>query len=266
MAEISLDRSGPYLAANTMIIPNGRSCSALFERVDLSAPAGWYDDGFGNRRWWDGVAWSEWVDSSEQSATSEQHSRETLGRPDVTNGFAHEVATALPPPRARKRVPVVAKVLFSVLGAVLVAAAVTFVVALGTAERWSKVEIPAQQETFHWEEYSTGNFVIVDNGVSPCFVGQDWGECRNSLVDEYNRECVGRSLTSASVTVCDDYGAEIDRMDEVGEYWWTVESLGGYGYLQSTPEMDTRSVSNNDYRPAVTREAICYLGFIGECQ
>ncbi|MFF2488054.1 hypothetical protein ACFVSU_16735 [Microbacterium sp. NPDC058062] len=150
-------------------------------------------------------------------------------------------------------------------GIIVAGAATTVVVGLLTAEHWTVVDVPEHKETFRTEEYLTGAYIVENLGGNPCYVGQDWYECRNKMVDEYNRECAARSLTESSRLLCDDYGAELDRMEEVGDYGWVVETLGSYGYLRSTQESSTRQVSNNDYRPAITHEATCYLGFLGEC-
>ena len=235
----------------------------------MGAPAGWYDDGAGCRRWWDGNTWTEWVDASETSL-------------DVTNGgdtaplsspvFAvHPQAEGdgqgePPKPANSKRRTSPAVVVVITLAAVSIAAVGIVLLATSTAEHWTKIDVAEQKETFRWEEYDTGNYIVIDNGVSPCYVDQDWYECRNSMVDEYNRECVGRSLAAQSVATCDAYRAQIDRMEADGEYGWVVETVGGFGYLQSTPEMDRRQVSNNDYRAAITHEAVCYFGFVGECR
>lgn len=208
----------------------------------MSIPAGWYDDGSGSRRWWDGNAWTESVDPPNP------------GRPDPASGGERQ---------KRKLRPAAAVAI--VLGSVLLLAGGVTGAAFATAERWTKVDVPERPGTFHTEEYETGDFVVVDDGVSPCYVGQDWYECRNSMVDEHNRECLGRSLTDASVVVCDSYAAEIDRM-EVGEGEWMVEDVGEYGRLQSHPQTVQRQVSNNDARSAQTHEAVCYFGFLGECR
>lgn len=38
----------------------------------MTTPAGWYDDGSGNRRWWDGLQWTEHVVTAPQPAPTEQ--------------------------------------------------------------------------------------------------------------------------------------------------------------------------------------------------
>jgi len=145
-------------------------------------------------------------------------------------------------------------------------AAAIALIAFSTAERWTKIDVAEQPETYHSEEYSTGSFIVEDSGGNPCYVDQPWWECRNKMVDEYNRECANRLLTTAADALCDTYSAEIDRMESVDEYGSVVASLGGYGYLRSQAETATRRVSNNDFRAAVTHEAVCYLGFLGECR
>ena len=235
----------------------------------MGAPAGWYDDGAGCRRWWDGNTWTEWVDASETSV-EDTPDRDTAPYDSLVPA-AHQPgepdAAAEPPnPAASKRRTSAALVVAITLGAVLIAAVGVVLVAVTTAERWTKVDVAEQEETFRWEEYETGNYIVVDNGVSPCYVDQLWYECRNKMVDEYNRECAGRSLAPQSVAICDAYSAEIDRMESVDSYGSTVASLGGFGYLQSTREKDRRQVSNNDYRAAITHEAVCYFGFVGECR
>ena len=228
----------------------------------MRAPAGWYNDGAGYRRWWDGDAWTEWVDASAE-VTRDSYTAPVSAAPPASRLEAQaEPSTPATPKRRTSAALVVA----TTLGAVLIAAVGVVLLAVNTAERWTKIDVAAQKETFRSEEYETGNYVVTDNGVSPCYVDQAWYECRNSMVAEYNRECVGRSIAAQSVAVCNSYGDEIDRMESVGEFDWVVESLGGFGYLQSTPETDSRQVSNNDYRAAITHEAVCYFGFVGECR
>lgn len=78
--------------------------------------------------------------------------------------------------------------------------------------------------------------------------------------------CAGVVLSVWGKSVCDAYRNSIEDMKGKGGWGYYVSSLGGYGYLDSSPVTSTRKVSNNDYWPAVTHEAVCYLGFIGECK
>lgn len=150
--------------------------------------------------------------------------------------------------------------------ATVVVIAVLPIIGFGTATHWTKVDVPEQLETFHSETYLTGAYDVRDNGVSPCWVGQDWTDCTNEYVDQYNAACVGVTLTWEAKGLCDGRSESIDEMKADGEAWSEVATLGDYGYLSQQQEKSTRRVSNNDYRPAVTHEAVCYFGFIGECE
>lgn len=149
------------------------------------------------------------------------------------------------------------------------AAGVALVVAafvLASGERWTQTLVPEQPETFRSEEYSTGTYKVVDDGNNPCWVGQGWTSCMNSHIDEYNRACVGHRLDDWSMRLCSNYSDMIDEMRAEDGPGWEVETLGSYGRLTATEIIETRQVSNEDYRPAVTREVVCYAGFIGECR
>lgn len=140
------------------------------------------------------------------------------------------------------------------------------VISVSTAQTWVKVDVPAHPETFHSETYLTGSFDVVDDKVSPCWVGQNWYDCINIYVAEYNGTCANYSLSSSGASVCTRYRDMIGEMRAQGNGWSYVSSLGSWGHLAAVAEEKTKRVSNNDYRPAVTHEAVCYLGFIGECK
>lgn len=146
-----------------------------------------------------------------------------------------------------------------------IAVVLVVLLAFATARNWTKTEVPEHPETFHSEDFRTGSFVVVDDGIAPCRVGQDWTDCVNAHVEEYNGSCVGRQLTASSGTLCSAYSKMIDEMQADDQPGWVVETLGSYGRLTATEEIGTRQVSNNDYRPAVTRDVVCFLGFLGEC-
>ncbi|MFE7196109.1 hypothetical protein [Microbacterium oxydans] len=157
-------------------------------------------------------------------------------------------------------------VTLSVIGALLLIALIVVVVALTTARHWTKVDSPEKPETFHSEEYETGLYVVADDGVSPCAVDQDWTDCINAMEAQYTGACAGVELVPAAATLCGQHRAEIDRMRAEDSEGSVVASLGDFGHLTRTPEIATRQVSNNDYEAAVTHEAVCYLGFLGECE
>lgn len=154
----------------------------------------------------------------------------------------------------------------SILGALLLIAAIVVAFAFATARHWTKVDVPEKPETFHSEEFETGRFDVAMDTVNPCVVDQDWTDCIDAMQSQYDAACAGVELTEAATSLCTEYRSAIDEMralDEPGSY---VASLGDYGSLSRTAEIDTRQVSNNDQQDAVTHEAVCYLGFLGECE
>jgi hypothetical protein len=154
----------------------------------------------------------------------------------------------------------------AIAGWLVAAVVVVVITAFATAQHWTKVDVPEQAETVHTEEFLTGNFNITNDSVSPCWVNQDWTDCINLMVNEYNGACTGVSLAWRASSSCALYLEQIDKMRQMGRTGSTVKSLGGFGHLNRSAVSDTREVSNNDYRPAVTHEAVCYLAFIGECK
>ena len=50
----------------------------------MTTPAGWYDDGSGRNRWWDGGQWTEYFETPDTAvALAEQPEPYTYGRPQV---------------------------------------------------------------------------------------------------------------------------------------------------------------------------------------
>lgn len=173
-----------------------------------------------------------------------------------------------PPPDSEsgKRKRVGLWVTLSILGALLLIAAIVVVFAFATARHWTKTDVPEQPETFHSEEYETGRVDVTMDDVNPCSVNQDWTDCTNLMVATYTAACVDVELTETATLLCTEYSAAIDEMKAQDGDGFYVATLGSYGSLHQTPEIDTRQVSNDDYKPAVTHEAVCYLEFIGECE
>ena len=146
----------------------------------------------------------------------------------------------------------------------LSAVVILFITAIATARHWEKTDVPEHAETFHSETYLTGNYDIIDDHVSPCYVLQSWVGCTNLYVDEFNASCASFPLTDAASNFCDSYRAMIEDMQS--QSWSYMASLGTAGHLTAVAEEATESVSNNDYRAAITHKAVCYLGFLGECK
>ncbi|WP_337003285.1 MULTISPECIES: hypothetical protein [unclassified Microbacterium] len=179
----------------------------------------------------------------------------------ATPGF---VAAAAPESGKKSRIGL--WVALSIVGALLLIAIAVVVIAFTTARHWTKVDVPEKPETFHSEEFETGRYFVVDDGVSPCAVDQDWTDCIAAMEAQYAGACVGTDLVPTTVVVCTQHRAEIDRMTAEDSEGSVVASLGDFGHLSLTPETETRQVSNEDFEPAVTHEAVCYLGFLGECE
>lgn len=157
-------------------------------------------------------------------------------------------------------------VTLSILGALLVIAAIVVIFAFATARHWTKTDVPEQPETFRSEEYETGRYDVTMDEVNPCAVDQDWTDCTNLMVATYTAACVDVELTETATLLCTEYSTAIDEMKAQDGDGYFVATLGTYGSLHRTPEIDTRQVSNDDGEPAITHEAVCYLGFIGECE
>ncbi|MDN3444433.1 hypothetical protein [Microbacterium sp. APC 3901] len=167
-------------------------------------------------------------------------------------------------PGTKKRVGL--WVTLSILGALLLITAIVVIFAFATARHWTKTDVPEQPETFRSEEYETGRVDVTMDDVNPCTVNQDWTDCTNLMVATYTAACVDVELTETATLLCAEYSTAIDEMKALDGDGYFVATLGTYGSLHQTPEIDTRQVSNDDYEPAVTHEAVCYLDFIGECE
>ena len=154
---------------------------------------------------------------------------------------------------------------------------------LATAERWEKVDVPAHEDLSSAREVPTGYYIVTMDNVNPCYVGQDWTDCINAYIAQYNAACtlpIGSSTplyinkdgsvtttkrhgrTTTSQELCQDYADTISEMQSEAQPGMTVGGLGSQGQLTATPETETVY----DIIPAQTHEAVCYLGFIGECR
>lgn len=180
-----------------------------------------------------------------------------------------------------------------IINSCIAAVLVAFIAfALTTAERWEKVDVPEHIDPSSAREVPTGNYIVTMDNISPCYVGQDWTDCINAYIAQYNAACTlplsdSRTLTRrkdgsystahlrhnshvqtaavrriSSRTLCQDYADMISEMQAEDQPGYYVAGLGSWGHLTSTPETETVY----DIIPAQTHEAVCYLGFIGECR
>ena len=234
---------------------------------------GFYCDPMGESRWWDGEKWGvleseapslgpELEDSELHDPGLEGSEADSAGADESNTEDPSDEKAASPDPQKSS----LKKSLWwlgSAVGAVLV---VLLVLTFGV-DRWEKVIEPEHPETFHTVEVESGVYSVEMSSDNPCFVGQDWFDCINRHISEYNHACADRSLDARSSRLCSDYLEMIDEMEaENPEYGSYVEGLGDWGRLAYAPILTTEQVSNDDYRPAKTRDAICILWVFGECK
>ena len=160
------------------------------------------------------------------------------------------------------------KLLFAILGATLLTVVVIVAATLGTARYWEVVDRPEQPETFSTQEFETGTSVVIPDmtRVSLCSVGQDWDACVALMVKEFDGACTGGDLTKSSARFCDDWRSWIQKEKKQNSKGYTVSSADGFEPFVRYALTDFRRVSNDDYRAAETHQAVCYLGFLGECE
>lgn len=170
--------------------------------------------------------------------------------------------------RSRRRV-----IAASLGSAAALLCAIVGVVSYGidTAVHWEKVDNPG-----NWVEQGTGCYNVTMDEVDPCYIGQDWTDCINAYVAEYNRECTkplgsfnyGPSEDgSFSIAgrdpinrlLCGRYSEMISDMQAKDGPGYYVSSLGSWGHLHSSPETEYVQVGYESH------EAVCYFGFLGEC-
>lgn len=174
------------------------------------------------------------------------------GRPRSSAGYAARL-TRHPSNRRRSR-----WITVSVGAAAAIIA--TLLVANATALHWSKVDVPAQAETFRRELVPTGKYNVRGSEESACWVGQDWSECINEAVGQYQQACMPGDLSAfLSETICIHYKTMIDDMKSQDSPGAVVAAGGSPGLLVRTPEEQYANVSNNDAQPAVTHQAVCWL-------
>jgi hypothetical protein len=154
----------------------------------------------------------------------------------------------------------------SILGALILIIGIVVILAFTTARHWTKTDVAEKPETFYTETYETGLYNVADDGVSVCAIDQDWTECADAMEAQYAGACAGVELTVPATVLCAQHRTEIDRMRSLDQEGYIVAALGSFGHLTRTAETSTREVSNEDYEPAVTHEAVCYFEFLGECE
>ena len=164
--------------------------------------------------------------------------------------------------------------------------AIAFVVWYGvdTAYHWEKVDDPGTMI-----ERRTGYYFVTMDDEPVCYVGQDWTDCINAYIAEYNNACTlpmppedgGASRLGASAstdggvyhqsvafryhsqgtnqTLCNRYSNMISEMQAEDGPGYYVTSLGSWGHLHTRAETERVRVGYESH------DAVCYYGFLGEC-
>lgn len=163
------------------------------------------------------------------------------------------------------------RVIITSLGtAALLFAAIVGVVWYGidTAVHWEKVDNPGTMI-----EQRTGYYIVTMDDEQVCYVGQDWTDCINAYIAEYNGACTLPLSTkpsgserfsisgnpSPSQSLCNRYSNMISEMQAEDRPGYYVVSLGSWGHLHARPETERVRVGYESH------EAVCYYGFLGEC-
>lgn len=135
-------------------------------------------------------------------------------------------------------------------------------------EVWEKVDVPEHEETFSLIEVPTGATIVEqeESSLKVCHVGQNWIDCVNAHIDNYNYACVNRNLTASSYALCTNYEQAIDeaKSQPLGDDAYVTDP-GSWRKFTIRDEYRTEEVSNNDYQPPITHDAVCILGTFGEC-
>lgn len=179
------------------------------------------------------------------------------------------------------------RVIITSLGtAALLFAAIVGVVWYGidTAVHWEKVDDPGTMI-----ERRTGYYIVTMDDEQVCYVGQDWTDCINAYIAEYNNACTlpmhpeddGTIWLSGatpndegiyhqaavrvdrprdnSQSLCNRYSDMISDMQAEDRPGYYVASLGSWGHLNARPETERVRVGYESH------DAVCYYGFLGEC-
>ena len=149
-----------------------------------------------------------------------------------------------------------------------------------TAYHWEKVDNPGITL-----DQRTGYYIVTMDKEPVCYVGQDWTECINAYIAEYNNACTlplstqspvrstrnnavhpvatfGENVfsgLSSSQSLCNRYSNMISEMQAEDQPGYYVASLGSWGHLHAREETEEVRVGYESH------EAVCYYGFLGEC-
>ncbi|WP_159600878.1 hypothetical protein [Agromyces humi] len=178
------------------------------------------------------------------------------GTPEPNSSYSSTADAPERKPRVRWWIPV------AIVAGSLAAVAAFAVFAVTSAHHWTKVDIA---ESSHIEQVPDGTWHVSMDDKNPCYVGQAWIDCINEHVNDWNYSCAELSLDQFSKGLCDRHYDMTQKMkaDGASNEWAIVETLGGWGRLSRSENTDSVKVID---QPEVSHEAVCYLGFLGECE
>lgn len=144
---------------------------------------------------------------------------------------------------------------------VMLALIVTSVVSVLTAHHWTKVTEPEQTEIV---QVPSGTWHVSLGSKDVCVVKQPYADCISAWVNEWNGACADRTLDTSSIALCDSYYDTIQEMrtNQAADPWLIVGEGSTESQLLRRENTESRTVT---VVPEKTREAVCYLGFLGDC-
>lgn len=167
-----------------------------------------------------------------------------------------------PPPGAtaqRRRIRLWVPLAGTLALVALILGAVAF--ATSTAHHWNKVD---HVEVYRIIDVPDGTWHVTNEPKDVCFVGQNYADCADAYTSEWNYACSHRAHDSSSRELCDNYYDVIQKMktSEAKSPGGEVSDVTGSGKLSIRENTTTKKVVDV---PEKSHEAVCYLGFIGEC-
>ena len=177
--------------------------------------------------------------------------------------FAAETASAPhAPPRGRKsrrglRLAIAGVVAVAVMSLALVA------YALATPVRWTVVVQPEKARTV---EVPAGTWHVEMSDKEVCYGGQLASVCAALLTAEWDSTCELLKPDVQSRPLCDAFYESMMDFKEAaaGQPFAVVERSEEKGIGRLNATMNTKTERQIVERE-LTREAVCYLGFLGEC-
>lgn len=135
------------------------------------------------------------------------------------------------------------------------------VFAIATAQHWTKTD---QEEVARTVQVPDGTWHVTLDDKDVCYVGQNYWDCIDEYTDQWNFACAQRTHDALSRELCEQYYDVIQEMksdaarDGISEVSGLVQS-GRLSIRENTKSERVVDV------PEQSHEAVCYLGFIGEC-